>query len=525
MRKVFSVIAKFLATIFAFLFVVTAVLALLLFTIGQRVFTAELYKRALAEEQVYTRLPSIIAEQLASSMSYNPCAENPLVCEDIPPELKACYTQVLGEERYLVLASGRDQPSEAERQSIQPCLDQYGQGGDKGNILTMGTPEQLACYKQALGEEVYTTLADGERPPTEAEFVSLTPCWGYFTWHVNPFTLASRELKDCLQNSIGRERFDWLAGSGETPTEAEMQEMAPCFAQYGLPSEVSTNVGGPPPFMANLKPKDWETIIVTLIPPEDLQSTTENVLDQIFAYFNGETDTVTIPLVKIKERLTGPTGTDAVVQLLHAQPPCTEDELAQLAAGMISGEMVFCSPPDDALEAMTPMIEEQLSALAIQIPDEKVILGSESFTAGEDPRDVIQMARLILRLSPLLPGSMLMLVTLFGVRSLKGWLRWWGIPTFFAGSMALVAGIFTLPGFNWAWDNYVAGRIPPYFSPNLVEMGYDLARYIVHGVTEPITLAGLILSLIGLALWVVSYFVKTKSKQNTTESPPPEPAA
>jgi len=120
MRKVWTFLSKTIATIFAILFVITTVLVILLFNIERQVFSADLYKSALAEQQVYERLPGIAAELLTTSMNYNPCAQNPLVCEDISPELRACYEQTLGNERYGTLVSGKEKPTEAEMQAIQP---------------------------------------------------------------------------------------------------------------------------------------------------------------------------------------------------------------------------------------------------------------------------------------------------------------------------------------------------------------------------------------------------------------------
>jgi hypothetical protein len=126
MRKFLSFVSKSIAVVFAILLVISAVLAILLVNIERKMFDANLYKGALAEQQVYARLPEIVGNLLTTSLSYNPCAENPLLCEDIPDALRTCYIQKLGEERYITLASGKEKPTEAEMQSIQPCIDQYG---------------------------------------------------------------------------------------------------------------------------------------------------------------------------------------------------------------------------------------------------------------------------------------------------------------------------------------------------------------------------------------------------------------
>jgi hypothetical protein len=431
MRKVLTVLSKTIATLFAILFVITAVLVILLFNIERQMFSANLYKSALTEEQVYERLPGILGELLTTSISYNPCTQNPLVCEDISPELQACFKQALGEEQYMAFARGRNQPTETDIQKIQPCLDEYG-----------------------------------------------------------------------------------------TPTEGENTQPG----ESGMGAQ-----GGMPPFMKNLKAADWETIIRIIIPPKELQPMTESVLDQMFAYLNGEVDTVMVSLVKLKERLAGQAGADAIKQLIRAQPPCTLERLTQMAVSAITGGggMVLCNPPADILNVMLPQLQEQLNAIIPQIPDEAIIIkppasgstpaGSGPF--GADPITTIRMARLILRFSFLLPLALLLLITLFGVRSLKGWLRWWGIPIFFAGAIALGPAIAALPALNLAWKNFVAPHIPPYISADIAGIGHDLARFILHGLSEQIILQAVILVVLGLAAWVGSYFIKVRREESIPATP------
>jgi hypothetical protein len=59
------------------LFVITALLTLPLSTAGWRLFGPNLYKRALAENDIYTRAPTLAGEQIIYSLNYNPCAEDP----------------------------------------------------------------------------------------------------------------------------------------------------------------------------------------------------------------------------------------------------------------------------------------------------------------------------------------------------------------------------------------------------------------------------------------------------------------
>ncbi|PIZ25910.1 MAG: hypothetical protein COY47_03380 [Chloroflexi bacterium CG_4_10_14_0_8_um_filter_57_5] len=490
MRKVLIVLSKTIAVIFAILFVIAAVLAILLFNIERKLFAADLYKDALADQQIYERLPGIVGNLLTTSIFYNPCAENPLLCEDISPDLRGCYEQTLGNERYVTLASGKEKPTEAEMQAIQPCLDQYGGGTTSTtseqpsgeNPLPTAPPDVQACVKQAIGETAYNELYNSTRAPTEAEIAQITPCFG--------------------QNGMGN--FGNLGGGDQ---------------------------GGMPPFMKNLKASDWEAIINILVPPNELQAITENVLDQVFAYLNGETDSASVSLVKLKSRLAGQAGQDALLQLITAQPPCTDEQLVQMAAGALGGEqgMVICNPPEVVLALLLPELQSQLNALLTEMPDEAIIIKPSSQPVqrgggeplGDDPITALRNVRFGSRLSPLLPLGLLMLVTIFGVRSLKGWMRWWGIPFFFAGAIALIPGIAILPALNWAWVNFAAPRIPPIITADIVATGRNLVTYILHYLAEQIAIQSAVLLTVGLAAWIGSYFIKTGRKENIPAIPPP----
>jgi hypothetical protein len=194
------------------------------------------------------------------------------------------------------------------------------------------------------------------------------------------------------------------------------------------------------------------------------------------------------------------------------------------------GGMVLCKPPADILALILPELQNQLKSAVPQIPDEVVLLPTKNQPAstnsgplGSDPVTAIRTVRLGLRLSPLLPLGLLMLVTLFGVRSLKGWMRWWGIPFFLAGLIALAPGVALLPAANWAWANLVLPRIPSIISADIVAIGRNLAAYIVNKLAEPIVLQAAILTVVGLAAWIGSAFIKAGRTENIPAVLPPAP--
>jgi hypothetical protein len=431
MRKFFTVIARLIASIVAILFVITMILALLLNTFGRQIFSANLYKQALAEEGVYERLPTILGETLVSTALLNPCEQNPLSCkiDSASPELQACLTTALGPVAYEAIGSGQRSPTDAELRLAQPCLDQYGSHQSDSSI----------------------------------------------------------------------------SGSGD-------------------PGDVS----GMPLFLQNLTAANWQAILTILLPPDNLKTMTESVLDQMFAYLDGKTNTITLPLDKLKERITGPAGTDLIMQLINSQPPCTEQELAQMTSGTSNDGMVLCKPPEVMLPAVVYLLQELLNTVVPQIPDKAIIikppapgtLPSGTGPFGADPITTIRIVRLIMRFSPLLPLAFLLLVTLFAVRSFKSWMRWWGIPILISGTIALSLGISALFAFNVAWTMYVVPRIPPFIPADMTGIGQELVGSIVNTISGWIILQAFILLAFGLAALIGSYFIKTRNGTAMPVTPP-----
>ena len=284
---------------------------------------------------------------------------------------------------------------------------------------------------------------------------------------------------------------------------------------------ISGNGNGMPPFFQNITAANWQALLTLLLPAADLQSMSESMLDQTVAYLNGETDTVTIPLDKLKERLTGPAGPDLIMQFISSQPPCTDQDLVQLLKGTINGEMVlvFCKPPEFILSMEVFLLPELLKTIVPQIPDSAIIInppapgvplpGKGPF--GADPITTLHSLRLLMRLSPLLPLILLLLVTLFAVRSLKGWLRWWGIPIFISGALAIGLAILAQPALNIGWNLLIVPQIPPVIPAGIVAIGQQLLRSIVHSITNGIVLWAIIFLVFGLAAWISSYYIKSKS--------------
>lgn len=284
-------------------------------------------------------------------------------------------------------------------------------------------------------------------------------------------------------------------------------------------------------FLNNLSHEDRQTLIRTLLPPDLMQSMTDEALDQVFAYLHGETDTAGVSLVRFRERLTGETGREVIELLVAAQPLCDEEQLEALAANLSGGEgeMDLCRPPQDRHETLLSEMQTKLSSVVADLPDEAVILkppseivaaAPEGDPLGLDPVSALRYLLLGIRFSPLLPLGILVLVAVFGVRSRKGWLRWWGIPMLIAGLIAFGFGVVPLLGLDWIWVNQVEARIPSYASPGMAEVARGLLESLVRQMSITLMLESAALCLVGFAAILVSRFVLTKPRQAPPQQEP-----
>src|SRR5688500_8421819 len=167
------------------------------------------------------------------------------------------------------------------------------------------------------------------------------------------------------------------------------------------------------PFLRELAPEDWQNTITMLLPPEELKTTADIALDSMFDYLNGRSNSAAISLLPLKTQLAGPSGMNVVLQILTLQPPCTVEQLTQMALGVLGGQIALCNPPPEALNLMTPFLQSQLQTMTTIIPNEVTFIPGTLSGTPQDPRLPLNRVRSIIKLTPLLPLLLLIGITTF----------------------------------------------------------------------------------------------------------------
>jgi hypothetical protein len=285
--------------------------------------------------------------------------------------------------------------------------------------------------------------------------------------------------------------------------------------------------GGPPTYLKNLSQEDWELILSKILTPEWTQSQAESIFEQFFAFLvSGEEKlTMTISLVELKANLTGQDGMQIIEILVNAQPPCTEtllDTFVNMIEGDFSPDQVLmCRPPEEIMESLSPTLEGALDLVIGDLPDQATI-GKDIFGSDEASPDQgfnqgtgisFQSLRLGMQLSPLVALLFLLLLTLFGVRSLQDFLFWWGIPLLFIGIAALVLGLTALPLLDWGLNAFVIDRIPGGIDATLMEILMETLELLVKSLVRIVANQAALMAFSGITLTGIGLLLQYRSTE------------
>ncbi len=271
----------------------------------------------------------------------------------------------------------------------------------------------------------------------------------------------------------------------------------------------STNPNQLPIVMRGMSQQAWEAFFRTILPPETLKVMGDEVLNSTFAYLNLQADSVQLSLVPLKTSMVSDLGVQAAFTLLDTQPDCTLEQIAQMTFGLLTkNEIQFCKPPTELASLLTPVIQGQMQIATLAVPDQITLL---SAPLENDPRLKLRTARMAMRLSPIFPLGFLLLMTIITVRSLKGWLSWWGIPFSITGVLASLMSFGGAPIFGAILQRILVNRMPAFLPSILLSYAGELASAMLQALFLPILWQGLGIAFIGFGMAVAGYFAKEKS--------------
>ena len=266
------------------------------------------------------------------------------------------------------------------------------------------------------------------------------------------------------------------------------------------------------PILKALSVENWQATIISLLPAEELKTLTDDALNSVFAYLNGNADSAGISLLPFKNNLMGPAGVEVIKQILHAQPACTNEQLIQLGLGLTSGKVGLCNPPEQLMGLITPLIESQLHVLTFAIPDEVTLIAGASNNTANDPHLKLNRVRALMKVTPFFPLFFLFGLSVFAIRNLLDWLKWWGYPFLVTGALSALTAWLGSPIAGLIAQRLIQNQAADLIPPIFLSMLNQTVSAVISQILKPVVIEGLVLAAPGLVMVSVALLLETRSK-------------
>jgi len=285
-----------------------------------------------------------------------------------------------------------------------------------------------------------------------------------------------------------------------------LYERMPEILANALHVSIAENVNAAP-YLKPLTVEDWRATIASLLPPEEIKTLTDDALDSVLNYLNGNADSAVISLLPFKRHLSSPAGMEVVKQILRAQTDCTTEQLLQLGLGLLSGEIGLCNPPAEFIGLLNPLIESQLQVMTLTIPDEVTLISGTQSNSTTDLRINLDRARAVMKVTPFFPLFFLFGVSAFAIRSLVEWLKWWGYPFFITGAISSATALLGAPTFGLIVQRLLQNRGANFMPPIFFSTMRETVSAVTSQILKPVVIEGLILAVVGLIMMLVAIFI------------------
>lgn len=265
--------------------------------------------------------------------------------------------------------------------------------------------------------------------------------------------------------------------------------------------------------LKNLDQAELQVLIDMLLPSEWAKIILENLIDQYFASMDNRiySPTLLIAMNDIKGRLQSDIGLSFFVELIRAQPPCSEEQMSAWQSKPLE-EAPACFPSETILKESEAKTTELLYQITARMPDYAGLDyffgpmgfnrdGSATLPRLQNSAERFWRARVLLRISPVLLLALVFLLGLFHTPD-KSFTKLVAAPVALAGAASLITTLLVWPLTQLIVDQRFLANLPAYLSPALIQAGRELARIAIANIVPLMTAQSVLIILLGGLLYL-----------------------
>jgi len=229
--------------------------------------------------------------------------------------------------------------------------------------------------------------------------------------------------------------------------------------------------------------EDWRKIRWEVLPNEILEKWVASTVDGVYVWVDSEETVpqVTWDMTDFIKRVDSEHGLTAITTAYNALPPCTDEQIAdfksRLAAAPAGTKVLYnlCQFPDPWKQDQFGDYQESLEDVVANIPKQFNL-------------------------------TLLVLIALLAVRSLRSLGLWWGVPLMLSSLFILISGLAYRAIIVGILSAGVLSEVPPLIMEEAMKGILKVAKIIF----SPMVWQGVIILAVGVVLFVVGRLKKAK---------------
>lgn len=247
-----------------------------------------------------------------------------------------------------------------------------------------------------------------------------------------------------------------------------------------------------------------ENLLAMILTLPEVERQNQDLIDQFWAFFTLQSNTITYDLGAIKQSMDGRAGEDILRTFFKLQPSCSANELSQVLLFNPfdpESQLPICRFSDQITEFILPFIMPLIQATLSTLPDRISIAemgtgNSAMFHIPKSYASIYKFAYHALSVIPVIAIIILFLMLFLSAPGKKNILKTLSLPLIVAGGTSLLLSTILFILLNSVLINQIRIKLPD-FSIKLVEMIEEIIRQIGTSFILTIGLAGLAILIAG----------------------------